>query len=68
VLRTHHFYLFLTFIRKKYTCHKTGSASVRIRKFCHRTRSASIRIRKKNPANLDSRTDASTVRTSPVKS
>jgi len=31
-LNTHHFYLFFSFIRKKYTCHKTGSASVHVRK------------------------------------
>jgi len=40
--------------------------SVRVRKFCHGTRSASVRVRKKNPADLDPRTDASAVRSSLV--
>jgi len=31
-LNTHHLYLFLTFIKKKYTRHKTGSPSVRVHK------------------------------------
>ena len=47
-LNTHHLYRFLNFIRKKYTRHKTGSTSVRIRKFRHGTRSASVRVRKKS--------------------
>jgi len=43
--------LFLNFIMKKYTYHKTRSASVRVHKFRHRTRSTSA----KNPENLDPR-------------
>ena len=45
-LNTHHFYLFLNFIRKKFTHHKTGYASVHIRKLRHKTRSMSIHVRK----------------------
>jgi len=43
-LNTHHFYLFLTFISKKYTRHKKGSASVRVRKKSCRSGSAPVQI------------------------